>query len=232
MVAETEVYLFVSGIALSVFGLAGGVAKKLYKRNLRIFSYLTVGGVIGILLIVSAFVVSGVMGRIKEFAVTVFTAPLELMNSASLGKSYTEACVNGICAIYCCQSRTDPDLKWKDCDPECESIEGVISENTGDTCQFSDRPAHCSKTGVGGTYTQTGSSCNNLPELGPITCTCCTSSSSGKWWDCEQLCSSHPNAIGFPLNNSECAGTQTIHCSKSQYTHDNKSDNQHNSQSY
>lgn len=216
---EAEVYVFVAAIALSMLGLTGGIAKRIYKKELRVFRYLIIAGVIGALLFPVAFIVSMTMGRLSEFVSTVFSAPLQLIGSIGTGKSYSDACVNGTCAIYCCESVTDPDVVWKDCDENCDSMENVaMGKQTGDTCQYSERQAYCKATGVGGTHTQSHSACNNLPELGPITCTCCTSSSQGKWWDCTTNCASNPTTPGFPVSASGCASIRQINCNKNTNT--------------
>ena len=215
MVAEAEVWFFVAALVLIIIGITSNIAKRLIGRKLRIFKYLTIVGVIGILLLPLSIVVAIIMGRVGEFTNTIFTSPLSLISSIGTGKSYSAGCVEGHCALYCCQDPRNSGIRWKDCDEDCQSVKGVAGVNTGDDCQLSDREMHCNITGTGGTILGIQQSCNDLPALGPITCTCCTSPESGKWWDCLSNCMSDPAlSTGYALNSQSCMGITRKHCSQ------------------
>ena len=218
---EGEVWIISGAIFMMLVGFTALVAKKASGLNLNLFHYLKLGGVVGVLLLPIAFLYAAVTGRLAEFAETVFTAPLQLFSSIGTGQSYAESCTNGKCASYCCQDPNNTNIKWKDCDPDCNSVIGVRGVNTGDDCLYdANRSAHCASTSTGGVLrNDAGSaSCNYLPQYGPITCTCCTAPDGEfKFYDCAPNCSSNPKAVGFPLSIEACqqANTQHVYCEQS-----------------
>lgn len=215
MVAEAEVWVFVTAIIFIIVGITGNVAKRISSREFRVFKYLTVTGVIGILLIPVSIIVAIIRGRVGEFLNTMFSSPLHLISSIGTGQSYSAGCVEGHCAIYCCQDPRNSGIRWKDCNKDCMSVKGIAGVNTGDDCQLSEREMHCKDTGTGGTIISSQQSCNNLTELGPITCTCCHSQDSGLWWDCLPNCMSDPAlSTGFTLNNQSCIGITRKYCNQ------------------
>jgi hypothetical protein len=202
--AEAEVYILVLSFLFMLLGLAGGIAKRASGKDLRVFKYLVILGVIGIIIFPFSILIATLSGRTSVFMSTLISAPLGLIATIGGGESYSEVCVDGFCNSYCCQDVWDPTTVWKDCDESCTSVKGVVGKNTGDDCLFTSRPRFCATTGTGGTTKISDSSCNSLEELGPVDCTCCSTSGGTKWWDCNQNCSSLPSHVGFSISNRSC----------------------------
>lgn len=226
---EAEVYILVVAIVFMGLGMAGGIAKLASNTHLRIFKYLLVTGVIGIILIPLSLLISAINGRTSSFLEALSTDFTGVIGSIGSEENYSSVCKNGICMHYCCNDIVDSSLLWKDCDKQCSSVKGSTGVMTGDDCIFVPRQSYCKDTGTGGTIRITDSTCNNLEDLGPITCTCCSNSASVKWWDCSAQCSSYPIGSGFSLNPASCQGVTTKYCRDDSRVIDNS---QINNQSY
>lgn len=211
---EAEVWVLVAGAVLVLFSVIGFILQRATGRALNIFWYLEISGVIGLLLVGASFAVALVQGRLAQYVDVLIDAPLRLLASAGSERGYTSACVDGVCAKYCCEGVLDKTLKWRDCDEECNSIVGVGGQSTGASCQFDDtRQPHCLQTHTGGFINASLQMCNHLAELGPITCTCCTTATAGeKYWDCASDCSSYPSTTGFPANTGSCDNSTRLMC--------------------
>ena len=213
MVAEAEVWVLVLAVVFLIAGITNSIAQRITDRKFRIFKYLTITGVIGILLVPFSLIVAVIMGRTSEFLNTLYTSPLSLLSSLGTGNSYSAGCVDGVGAIYCFHDVRNPGIKWKDCSETCNSIKGVVGVKTSNDCQLSDREIHCATTGTGGSILGTTRQCNDLEDLGPISCTCCNSNESGRWWDCLSNCMSDPQgSTGFPMHAKSCKGITRKFC--------------------
>lgn len=218
---EPEVWTLVAATSFMLMGLLALVVHKAASVEMGatlapVLRWFEAAGLLGLLVLLPvSFVVAFAKGRTALFAQTLATAPLSLFGSAGGEQSYSSSCVNGVCASYCCETATGS-VKWTDCDPGCDSFPGVVGRATGGSCAAeSDRPKKCTASGLT-TADQTFSGCNQLPELGPVTCTCCTTAKGETYWDCNGDCSSNVTMedVGFPVrgSNSACSAMSKIFC--------------------
>jgi hypothetical protein len=104
------------------------------------------------LVMVTTIVFTLIVGRSEPFWHAIRYAPLDVLAAAFRNQSYSATCSDEMqCATYCCQSFTDPGIKWRDCDPECASVNGVLGELESSGCLInSARPYYCTAVGRGG----------------------------------------------------------------------------------
>lgn len=234
MFDNAELWVYLIGSILLMIGAFGLIGAKVLGKKLRIFKYMMVAGAIGFVTIPVAFIVAAVRGNISIFVQSLADSPLGVFTALGEDGGYTDACINGKCADTCCTSITNPSDRWKDCNQECNSKPNTRGRMIGTGCRFSaNMPLYCDGASNVDAQ-QTSSVCNNIPELGPITCTCCISSETKeKYWDCDARCASHPKEVGFRTSNSQCsASTSQLYCNKNTTVTDNVSDNTSNSQSF
>ena len=206
MVAEAEVWVFTLSLIMIILSVSGKITQTIMQNDHEAFKYLHYMGIIGLLLLPLSFIIAMISGRAKEYVYTIFTTPLMVISGVATGVRYSDACTNGVCAIYCCENSLNSNIRWKDCDKKCNSVKGVFGENTGGICQHdATRETHCADTKTGGILKTTRNICNSIESIGPVDCTCCYNNDKGMWWDCVGNCSSHPQkSVGFPLSQQSC----------------------------
>lgn len=212
--AEVEVWILLVSVIFMLLGLAGGISKLVVRKELRVFKYLLIIGAIGILLFPISILVASINGRTSAFLEALALDPTGLLGSIGGKEKYSSVCTNGHCAKYCCRDIQDDSVTWKDCDKQCNSVEGITGVEGSADCMYAEIPMYCTLTGQGGKVRITDSACNNIEELGPITCTCCSNESQSKWWDCNANCSSASGTAGFPLSVASCKGVTAKQCNK------------------
>lgn len=211
--AEVELYLLLLAVLLIGLAIFGGIAQRASGTNLRVFKYLKIGGIIGLLLIPLALLITTFSGRTNSFISAITTDLSGLLGSIGGSIKYSVVCKDGYCAQYCCRHYLDTSLVWKDCDEQCTSISNVRGENTGDGCLFNDMKNYCNSTGLSGRLQQISNGCNYNSAQGPITCFCCTDSGGTKqWWDCASDCSSDMHSVGYASGNNICSGVNVAYC--------------------
>lgn len=234
MSGNAELWILLSGSIMLLFGAFGLAGSRVLGKRLRIFKYMMIIGALGFLMIPVAFVVAAVKGNISIFLQSIADSPLGIFQSLGSSSSYTDACINGKCADYCCASLSNPSDKWKDCNKDCDSKPNTRGKMTGEGCRFAENmPLYCD--GASNVdASQSSSVCNNLPELGPITCSCCISSTTREnYWDCSPRCSSHPSEAGFRTSTDKCtAATSKFYCDQSTTIIDDVSGGTTNTQTF
>ena len=197
-----EVWVLLTGLLLFLVGVGLGLVRRFAPRKLAwLTPFWLAFASVGVVVFGSAFALAFFFGRGVAFASSVLS-PISLTGEflSFGGGTYTQACVDGKCAKYCCTDRVYPDLKWKDCSEGCTGWEGHFGESTGDTCQGDmSLAAYCRADAVttrDSSFTMDG--CNSDAANGPVTCTCCVDSAEKYWWDCNPGCSSLPVFTGTP----------------------------------
>jgi hypothetical protein len=236
---EVEIYIFWTSIALIGIGIIGAFVHYKVGKDHWTFEVTHYLGLLGLILLPAVFAVSAALGRLEAFLTVLRDNPTRLLESFQSGRSISDACVNGICSKYCCESSNGA-IKWRDCVEDCSSRVGAIGVRTGDDCAYDmEREAVCKLTGQGGKNTiiyQAGL-CNHLPSAGPVTCYCCVGPEDDKWWDCDADCSGAPELNGQAVNVNTClgSGTDSVHrveCKNVQEDHDDITVIEGNSQTF
>lgn len=175
---------------------------------------------IGILLIFLAMGIALFMHRLGGFASSLMS-PGDLIREILLTgtTTYSQVCVEGECAKYCCQDKLYPELKWKDCSASCDGWEGHFGDMMGDNCQGDlNLDAYCKRSATVDTNYRS-SACNFDPAKGPVTCTCCTGRNATGfdtyWWDCNASCSSY-GLVGSSVGAASCASKNKLYCIKTE----------------
>jgi hypothetical protein len=212
--AEPEVFLLLAGLLLVILAATASITRAVSGRRFNLFRYMELGWA-GALLVPVALVLPAVGGRLQAFTMNLMNTPGDMLRLSFEGRSYTEGCTDGRCPFFCCEHPTG--ARWKDCDQGCGSVIGASGKLTGKNCQHDvSREPQCAATDTGSGVVVAAKrerTCNHLPELGVIDCTCCSAPSGERFWDCEPNCSSHPDGVqGFPASEAVCKYVAVRHC--------------------
>jgi hypothetical protein len=214
--AEPEVFMLLAGVSGVAVAASAALTRLVSGRRFNLFRYMEFGWLLA-LLIPLALLLPLVAGRRVEFYTNLVYTPGAMLQLAMEGRSYREGCVDGVCPFYCCHDPRNSAVRWKDCDPKCGSVVGGFGDVTGANCQHdADRVTQCRATGAGDGFVAAPDDrapvCNHLPELGRITCTCCSAPGGTMFWDCSPACINHPTLQGFQMRQDECKGVAARFC--------------------
>lgn len=175
--------------------------------------------VLGICLLVTAFVMAALTGSIETLTSNLFVAgPLKFTRGV-VDDTYGACVVKGesrSCTQYCCSSTVDSNIKWRDCNSKCTSNDSqkfTVTERDNTTGAFLDcsmdmtRDSYCDVSFL----TDTNAPCNYDEHRGPVTCTCCIGFDDDEvsWWDCNNTCNSASGTKGLGMPKSLCLERKT-----------------------
>lgn len=155
------------------------------------------------------------------------------------GESQTEA-------KYCCVSKSDTTVSWRDCDRTCKSnpqnrFAYADTDSNGDLIDCSSdmsKEAYCDLSTLDLNTSQ--NTCNHDEHKGPLTCACCipfdstTEAKKNGWWDCDDNCMSKTNTKGLKVHSKLCTDekTETFYCNSTTTTDNHETVEVTNDQSF